>query len=111
MVNPTGDETANEWVSLQNLEPVTINLTGWKLVDQNNRIKTLSGKIKPGETKVFRGKTGLAPLRLPNTKGLLTLFHKDGRRVDRVDYNETDLKKVTSKARVLPLIFATYRDE
>ncbi len=110
LINPQEDETTSEWVSIHNLEPIAMDLTGWKLIDQQGRTKTLSGKLKSGETKVLKGTAGLAPVRLPNTSGLLTLFHKDGRRVDRVDYNENDLKKVTTKTRTLPLIFATYRE-
>jgi hypothetical protein len=59
---------------------------------------------------VFKGPAGLAPVRLPDDGGLLTLLHRDGRRVDRVDYTARDLQRTVTKLRNLPIIFATYRN-
>jgi endonuclease G len=109
MVRPKGGGTAGEWVSILNLEPVPVDLKGWRLVDKRGQAKVLGGVLQPGESKVFKGSAGLAPVQLPDTGGLLTLLHKDGRRVDRVDYTAQDVKKASANGRNLPVNFATYR--
>lgn len=72
----------------------------------------LDGVLAPGEAKTFRGQNGLAPVRLPNNGGVITLLDASGARIDRADYNDTDIERTNrKKGKPVPLIFFTYRQK
>jgi len=49
-VNASGDERANEWVSVANYSPNTVNLDRWTITDTKRKPLTLSGTLQSGET-------------------------------------------------------------
>jgi len=101
LVNPVGDERANEWVSVINLTTDTVDLDGWQLRDTRRPPKPLTGRLGPGEAVRVQP---LDPLMLTNSGGVIELFQPDGCRVDRVKY--TREQAGAGK----PVIFA-YRDD
>ena len=97
LVNAPGNEALGEWVSLINLSNKKVDFDGWKLKDPEGEL-TIEGSLAPGEAM----KIGpLAPIRLSNRGGTISLYNKAGERVDRVKY------PVQSKAlEDKPVIFA-----
>lgn len=115
MVNPSGDERQNEWISIINLSADDIDLNGWtlsdakrppldlgKVLDTNRRI------LHPGEAVRVQP---VEPLLLSNNGGVILLFEKprsgetQGRRIDRVHYTPEQTKPEGK-----PIVFA-YRQE
>ena len=96
MVNPSGNERDNEWVSILNLTSQPIDLSAWTLRDLKRAPKALSGTLAPGEAKSIGP---LKPLMLSNKGGIIELWDGD-HRIDRVDYAEAEVKK-----KDVPVIF------
>ena len=94
MVDPAGKDSGHEWISIINHdeEQNTINLHGWKLVDQKGRTLVLEEEmmIEPGLCVKIQP---ISPLRLVNTSGALTLFNPSGERVDRIKYTKDQVKE------------------
>jgi endonuclease G len=97
LVNPSGDETKFEWVSIINLSNKKIDLKGWKLKDPEASLE-LKGEINPGEAIRF---SPLLPIQLGNRGGTISLFNDKGERIDRVKYPQQ-----TNETEDVPVIFA-----
>ena len=108
LVNPSGNEREGEWVSLINLSPQTIDLSGWRLSDGkreplilNNVLSDLT--LSPGEAVRIQP---LNPLMLSNQGGVIVLYEKptdgqaQGRRIDRVRYTQTQ-----AQPQGVPIVF------
>jgi endonuclease G, mitochondrial len=89
MVDPPGADKGNEWVSLHNRTNDTLQIDGWELRDQKNRISKLSGEILPGGTKILR-RGELEPVLLRNTGGSLRLVSNDPCLIDHVTWTKHD---------------------
>lgn len=97
MVNPAGKDSGNEWVSLINLGAETIDLSGWKLMDQSGAELVMDAviglseqrKLAAGESLVI---PDIRPLRLVNTGDVIKLFDNSGARIDRVNYTQRMVK-------------------
>ncbi len=111
MVNPSGDERLEEWVSVINLSSEPINLEGWTLSDtkheplQLNSILNQQQRIlKPGEAVKIQP---LSPVMLSNRGGVISLYDKPqanqskGRRIDRVHYTSKDAEQEDAIVRFL----------
>ena len=101
MVNPSGPERANEWVSILNLTGSEVDLSTWELRDNRGHAKKLSGTLQPGAAASVGD---LSPVILYNVGGIIELWDRD-RRVDRVDYTENE-----AEAQDVPIIFAWRTD-
>ncbi|KAA0001553.1 MAG: PEGA domain-containing protein [Thermoplasmata archaeon] len=56
MYDPAGDDAGNEWIELYNMGDETVNLSGWRIEDDDGNIfAMLSGVIAPYEYRVFYG--------------------------------------------------------
>ncbi len=95
---------ADEWVSILNLKNDEVDLKDWVIKDRMNRQVKLTGKLQPGESKVFAG-ADLKPVLLANKGGLIVLLNDKGEHVDRVDYTEKEVKDAKGKA----FLFPSYR--
>lgn len=114
MVNPKGDERQNEWVSVINLCPYEIDLTGWTLSDMKRiplQLDTvLAGEqriLKPGEARQIKP---LNPLALSNQGGTIALYQpmegsEKGLRIDRVHYTQKQ-----ASVEGVPIVFSYTRD-
>lgn len=115
MVNPSGDERQNEWISIINLSADNIDLNGWTLsdakrppLDLGNVLDANRRILHPGEAVRVQP---VEPLMLSNNGGVILLFEKpksgetQGRRIDRVHYVPEQ-----SKPEGKPIVFA-YRQE
>ncbi|MCP4474855.1 MAG: lamin tail domain-containing protein [Gammaproteobacteria bacterium] len=90
MINPQGNERENEWISIINLSNQIINLSGWHLSDGSNRSLALetvldNTQFLPGAAVVIQP---IAPMRLINSNGNISLFNDKMERVDYVSYTE-----------------------
>lgn len=90
MVNPSGNERANEWVSLINVGSTTVNIQGWKLIDQRGRACELNADIEPG---VAIRVQPVAGMQLRNKGGSVTLLNASGEQVDRAFWIEAETRK------------------
>ena len=89
LVNPDGEDRANEWVSIANYSGNTIDLTGWTLSDSYRQPLTLSGSLLSGETirlNPLKSADG-GEVQLGNSKGSLKLMDAEGRTFDRVEWS------------------------
>jgi len=88
-INASGDERANEWVSIANYSPNTIDMTGWTLSDTNREPYKLSvGQLESGKTillKPLKSEDG-GQVMLGNSGGTMRLQDKNGQIVDRVQW-------------------------
>ena len=91
MINPKGNETRLEWVSLHNLSSRKIKIENWRLVDGKGREATLSGEILSGEAIKLKGKSK-GKIRLSNKSGSLILFDNHSCIIDHVTWSESQLK-------------------
>jgi endonuclease G len=92
MVNPTGKDSGNEWISLQNKTAESISLQGWKLQDQRGRSLLLQSSIIIDGDSSFTCHS-ISPVRLNNMGGTLTLYNAQGYLVDRVEYAKAHVKE------------------
>lgn len=99
MVNPLDVDPGNEFVTILNTSDHTLNLTNWKILDQQDKADTISGSIKPGVATVFR-LTGNGA-QLSNKGGTITLLDSRGLKVDGVAYT-----KAEAKAEGKPIVFS-----
>lgn len=82
LVNPL-DAQETETVTLLNLSPEPLDLTGWAILDRFEGRHELSGVIAPGATTVV---TVSSPVQLGNDGGIITLVDATGGMVHRVSY-------------------------
>lgn len=99
MVNPHSDDPGHEFVTILNASDHTLNLTNWKILDQQDKADTISGSIEPGEATVLR--LSGAGAQLSNKGGTITLLDSQGLKVDGVAYTKND-----AKAEGKPIIFS-----
>jgi uncharacterized protein YukJ len=89
LVNPDGDEPGREVVVIGNTTVASIDLTGWSIVDKNNKADVLRGLVLPaGESRrvVLSG----AGAQLGNKGGTITLKNPAGAQVHAVSYSKED---------------------
>ena len=89
LINPDGDEPGNEVVVIGNTTVAVVDLTGWSIVDKNNKADVLRGVLLPaGESRrvVLSG----AGAQLGNKGGTITLKNPAGDQVHAVSYSKED---------------------
>jgi uncharacterized protein YukJ len=88
LANPVGSDQGLENVTLLNVTPQPIDISGWKLVDKNGNKMSLSGVIPAGQTARIR--LAGTSIELPNDGGIITLTDKNGQKVHGVSYTARD---------------------
>ncbi|MDG9667070.1 DNA/RNA non-specific endonuclease [Hahella sp. CR1] len=105
MVDPTGADQGNEWISLTNLGNQDINIADWVLNDNAASLTigtVLSDTlVKPGESRVIKP---IDPIKLANNGDIIRLFDGVGNRIDWVNYIKPMLKTG------VPVVFLSPRD-
>lgn len=102
MVDPTGQDTGNEWISLINLGGNTVNINDWTLVDNSEKRYSITNiSLSPGESTIIRN---IKPLQLSNNGDIIKLFDNNGARVDWVNYTQ----RMVSTGK--PVVFLQPRD-
>jgi uncharacterized protein YukJ len=89
LVNLDGDESGREVVVIGNTTVELVDLTGWSIVDKNNKADVLSGVLLPsGESRrvVLTGNGA----QLSNKGGTITLRNPAGEQVHAVSYSQED---------------------
>ena len=90
LVNPIGPAPESETVTLINPGADPVDLTGWSLVDRQQRVMPLDpGVIGPGDAVRLALR---APVQLGNDGGLLTLLDPDGLKVDGIAYTREQVR-------------------
>jgi uncharacterized protein YukJ len=88
LINPAGNDVGGELVTVFNTSSAALDLTGWKILDKNDRAEPLSGKLPLGEARTFRlAGTGA---QLSNDGGTISLLDAKGLKVDGVAYTKAD---------------------
>jgi uncharacterized protein YukJ len=83
LVNPVGPAPEHETVTLLNVSPDDVDLTGWALADRMKRKQILDGTLAAGATR----QVALTPeVQLGNSGGLITLLDSNGLKVHGVSY-------------------------
>jgi uncharacterized protein YukJ len=97
MVNPPGPAPEQETVSLMNLSPEAVDLTGWQLADrQQHTMPVPAGPLAPGEVlKVLLLSAGKVSggMQLSNHGGTITLLDASGLKVSGVAYTEEQAQR------------------
>lgn len=91
LVNPIGNDPRKEIVVLGNTTSSAIDLTGWSIVDKNNKAEHVSGiTLSPGESHriVLSGNTA----QLGNSGGTIRLRNATGEQVHAVSYSKDDAR-------------------
>lgn len=93
LVNLAGDEPGNEVVVLGNTTIAPIDVTGWSIVDKNNKADVLSGVVLPGgeSRRIVLSGNGA---QLSNKGGTIILKNADGVQVHAVSYSKDDADQV-----------------
>ncbi|WP_392533591.1 DUF2278 family protein [Nostoc sp. C117] len=99
MVNPRNDDAGREFVTILNTSDQTLDLTNWRILDQQDKADTISGSLEPGEANIFRLSGSGA--QLSNKGGTITLINSQGLKVDGVAYT-----KAAAKAEGRPIVFS-----
>ena len=103
MVNPYGDDDAQEWIELLNASTVAVDLNGWTVRDCNEQEMVLSGNqliLEPGDLLVLGAETNPnlnggvpvdmaypSPFYLPNSIGSVLLYDANNTLVDQTRYS------------------------
>lgn len=108
MVDPTGGEAAGEWISLANLSDRDVDVSAWKLEDNQASLMiddavlpAAERLLKPGQSCVVGP---VRPLRLSNKGDVIKLFDAQGDRIDWVNYTKRMVKEGE------PVLFLSPRD-
>ncbi len=87
LVNPEGDDAGHETVTLINLSPSTLDLSGWFIADKNKNRSLISNLLlNPGGTGVVRLDGQGA--QLGNKGGIITLLDPTGIKWHGVSYTQ-----------------------
>jgi poly(U)-specific endoribonuclease len=87
MVNPAGDDPSHETVTLLNMGGTAISVTGWRLVDKNNReFRIGSVTLDGGFAATIRLPRDTA--QLSNQGGEIRLINPNNEVVHRVTYSK-----------------------
>jgi uncharacterized protein YukJ len=91
LVNPAGGDSGQEVVVLGNLATRVVDLTGWVLVDRNQKEEPLALSLPPGESRpvVLSGRGA----QLGNQGGTIQLRDPAGVQVHAVSYAAADAKR------------------
>lgn len=91
LVNPVGSDPGKEIVVLANTTTAAVDLTGWRIVDKNDRSEVLAGVLLPaGESRgvVLSG----SGAQLGNQGGTIRLRNPSGDQVHAVSYSGADAR-------------------
>lgn len=89
LVNPAGDDPGKEAVVIGNTTTSAVDLSGWSIVDKNDKAELISGLVLPaGESRliVLSGKAA----QLGNKGGTIRLKNPSKSQVHAVSYSEQD---------------------
>jgi uncharacterized protein YukJ len=90
LVNPAGEDAANERVLLFNPLPKTVSLDGWALLDAQKRKEPLTGQLASGETRTVQ--LGGKQVQLSNQGGIITLIDQAGLKIHGVSYTQAQVR-------------------
>jgi endonuclease G, mitochondrial len=87
--NPVGVDALSEAVTIRNDSNVAVDLSGYKLQDDDNTSWTLAGVLQPGATRIFVASERLGSLKLANNGDVVKLVSiADGRIMHEVRYGK-----------------------
>ena len=89
LVNPSGDDTRKEFLILLNKSDQAVDLSGWQIVDKNNKKDTLSNQTIAA-TSTLRINLSGQGAQLSNKGGNITLLDKNGVKITGVSYTSQD---------------------
>jgi uncharacterized protein YukJ len=92
LINPAADDLGKEVVVIGNTTTSSVDLTGWSLVDKNNKAEVLSGLLLPGGEScriVLSGRSA----QLGNKGGTIRLKNPAGDQVHSVSYSQEDTQQ------------------
>ncbi|MFD2205541.1 DUF2278 family protein [Kiloniella antarctica] len=78
LINPAGEDDGQESVTLLNRTDVEQNLKGWRLMDRDERIQPLHGRVGAGDTIRIHLSAGPDNPHLRNKGGVIKLVTPDG---------------------------------
>ena len=92
LVNPAGEDTGRESITLKNTTDTTINLDNWVIVDKHRQYEILQNiTLHAGESKAVR-LSGMGA-RLSNKGGTITLLNPEGIKIDGVAYTQRQVAR------------------
>jgi len=84
LVNPVGPAPEAETITLMNVSPLPVDLTGWRVADRAKRTCLVPARtLAPGEVTVMSPSDGVV---LGNNGGVITLLDPQGLKVHGVSY-------------------------
>jgi hypothetical protein len=89
LVNPAGDDPSKELVVIGNTTMIAVDLTGWSIVDKNNKADALSGVSLPPGASVSIVLSGNGA-QLSNQGGTIRLLNRAGVLIHAVSYSKAD---------------------
>ncbi len=92
LVNPPGDDTGHETVTLINASPIAIDLTGWSIADRNkNKSPVPAGELAAGRTLLIA--LPVQGAQLSNKGGIISLLDAGGIKIDGVSYTSVQARR------------------
>jgi uncharacterized protein YukJ len=92
LVNPVGDDAGKEVVVLGNTTTASVDLTGWSIVDKNNKAEALHGVQVPAGASCLVVLSG-SGAQLGNQGGTILLKNPAGTQVHAVSYSQEDARQ------------------
>ncbi|MBW4568388.1 MAG: DUF2278 family protein [Tolypothrix carrinoi HA7290-LM1] len=91
LVNPLGEDSGKESVTLINSSPEQIDLSGWTLTNKLKQ-KQLLDQLKIAPSASVTVPLNKEKIQLSNDGGIITILNQEGIKVDGVSYTKEDAK-------------------
>lgn len=92
LINPMGVDPGREAVTVMNISPTAVDLSGWTLADkQKRKLKLQNIRVEAGE--VINIPLSGADVQLGNDGGIITLLDKQGIKIHGVSYTKDQAQK------------------
>lgn len=97
--NPTGKDTAGEWIKIFNDGASSVNLSGWSLKDTSGKKITFGNEtILPNqELKLPYSATRI---NLNNDGDIITLWNAAGEKVDEITYGQVSEEEIVISSKI-----------
>lgn len=99
--NPSGKDTAGEWIGIFNDGEASVNLSGWSLKDTSGK-KFIFGNQTVLPNQELKLPYSATRINLNNDGDTITLYDAEGQKIDELSYGQVGEEEIVSSSKVMP---------